>query len=63
MTSKDTYDIDAYSKEKQNIEEYVLPLPLQKIYDEMQAITRWHAQIQVSFDRTLEREELPDGNH
>jgi len=63
MTSKDTYDIDAYSKEKQNIEEYVLPLPLQKIYDEMQAITRWHAQIQVSFDRTLEREELPYGNH
>jgi hypothetical protein len=62
MTSRDTYDIDAYSKEQQNIEEYVLPLPLQRIYDEMHAITRWHAQVQVSFYRTLEREELPYGN-
>jgi len=62
MTSRDTYDIDAYSKEQQNIEEYVLPLPLQRIYDEMQAITRWHAQVQVSFYRTLEREKLPYGS-
>ena len=62
MTSRDTYDIDAYSKEQQNIKEYVLPLPLQRIYDEMQAITRWHAQLQVSFYRTLEREELPYGS-
>jgi hypothetical protein len=58
MTSRDTYDIEVYSKEQQNIQEYVLPLPLQKIYNDMHDIVRWHAQLQVSFDRTLHKEEL-----
>jgi len=46
MTSRDTHDIQEYELEKK----------LADIYERMMDIARWHAQLQVSFDRVLERE-------
>lgn len=48
MTSRDTHDIKEYEKE--------LSLELKKIRDRMMDVARWHAQLQVSFDRTPIRE-------
>lgn len=48
MTSRDTYDIEEYEKE--------LSSELKKTRDRMMDVARWHAQLQVLFDRTLIRE-------
>jgi len=82
MTSKDTYDIEEYEKEKKttNVQPSLLiklmaesepclfsnkspvaVIPYQhdpsllKIRDKMMDIARWHAQLQVSFERALAR--------
>ncbi|MFZ9715869.1 MAG: hypothetical protein ACO3CH_00230 [Ilumatobacteraceae bacterium] len=46
MTSRDTHDIEQYELEEK----------LAVIYERMLDIARWHAQLQVSFDRVLQRE-------
>ena len=61
MTSRDTHDIEEYEREvrvtARAAKKKNEPSPeFKKILERMMDIARWHAQLQVSFDRVLMRE-------